>query len=49
MIPPLPNHKNGCLILNDLIANPNDTPPPAYLPPPVKQNPFTKPDARPPG
>jgi hypothetical protein len=31
---------------NSFAPNPNDTPPPAYLPPPVKQNPFTKPDAR---
>ena len=33
---------------NLFAPNPNDTPPPAYMPPPVKQNPFTKPDARPP-
>jgi hypothetical protein len=33
---------------NSFAPNPNDTPPPAFMPPPVKQNPFTKPDARPP-
>ena len=31
---------------NSFAPNPNDTPAPAYMPPPVKQNPFTKPDAR---
>jgi hypothetical protein len=34
---------------NSFAPNPNETPPPAFMPPPVKQNPFTKPDARPPG
>jgi type IV secretory pathway VirB10-like protein len=33
---------------NLFAPNPNDTPPPAYMPPPVEQNPFTKPNARPP-
>jgi hypothetical protein len=28
--------------------NPNETPPPAFMPPPVYQNPFVGPPARPP-
>jgi hypothetical protein len=34
---------------NSFAPNPNDTPPPAYLPPPVKQNPYQEHGARPRG
>jgi hypothetical protein len=34
---------------NSFAPNPNDTPPPAYMPPPVKPNPYTKTHAGRPG
>ena len=33
---------------NLFAPNPNETPPPAFMPPPVYQNPFVGPPARPP-